>query len=542
MSLYTRTASSTNPTTAPIPGESRPDLMAPATAVLALRSKFDHAANVYLDLDVVGVQQANQEGRKNWASCVLAIAALLAYHRASTGQAVSAINDPVLTSYGLVYIPWLLATSSREIHRRVGWLTVCGMYFWCAMRFLFPNPAATMAPVDRSGMLFFVAAVHLEVCIENVTTIALNHLLMNVAAMALVGPLSSWRALAVYPLGSMATFAVFCWRRRRKTDGGPLRLQVGELARSASQRKLAGGTGSGMDWHDADEQVLDLDMDTLFGMPGEAGDWPDMQEEPSDLVTSDVPRLGQVLGGLATEGVSDQSHLPFLEDMVRMSLDAMGQVDLHTGALLWRNPSFDQLMVRVGGGDAWAGQQALFGQFLQNLPTEERRISASIGQDTTPLISVTKVVKTTDTDRVVWVLRAGGVCTNSNPSGRSSAAPSPAAAEDTMSSDLNKSSSEHAMSSEQFPSAADHPSPLAKVMLHDSGKGKRPSILLWQRYGKKSLYKPGAAQSTRVNRVYYKCFHSGCKARLKVDVRPHTGEQISANPLGVHNHGVQLTR
>eukprot|EP00658_Telonema_sp_P-2_P041718 TRINITY_DN2986_c0_g1_i1.p1 TRINITY_DN2986_c0_g1~~TRINITY_DN2986_c0_g1_i1.p1 ORF type:complete len:203 (+),score=25.97 TRINITY_DN2986_c0_g1_i1:211-819(+) len=201
-------------------------------------------------------------------------------------------------------------------------------------------------------------------------------------------------------------------------------------------------------------------------------------------------------------------------------------------------------MVRVGGGDAWAGQEALFGQFLQDMPQEERHLSACIGtgHDMTALTSVTKIVKTTDTDRVLWVLHAGTVPANANhPSDRSSPALS-AAAEDTVS-DPDNSSSKNTKHAEQFPSAADYPDPLSKVMLKDSGKGKRRIILLWQRYGKKSLYKPGTAQQfwNRMDRGYYKCFHSGCNARLQVDVHPHTGEHIRVNPQGVHNHKVELT-
>eukprot|EP00658_Telonema_sp_P-2_P035343 TRINITY_DN25721_c0_g1_i1.p1 TRINITY_DN25721_c0_g1~~TRINITY_DN25721_c0_g1_i1.p1 ORF type:complete len:208 (+),score=44.32 TRINITY_DN25721_c0_g1_i1:149-772(+) len=105
-----------------------------------------------------------------------------------------------------------------------------------------------------------------------------------------------------------------------------------------------------------------------------------------------------------------------------------------------------------------------------------------------------------------------------------------------------------------YPSAAEHQDPMVKVVPSDRGKGKRPTVLLWQRYGKKALYKKvtiptgpmdwsigdqGDAQ--RVERMYFKCYSAGCKARLRVDMDLVTGEQIHASAAGVHNHAVELS-
>eukprot|EP00658_Telonema_sp_P-2_P014954 TRINITY_DN15710_c0_g1_i1.p1 TRINITY_DN15710_c0_g1~~TRINITY_DN15710_c0_g1_i1.p1 ORF type:complete len:109 (-),score=18.50 TRINITY_DN15710_c0_g1_i1:146-472(-) len=85
----------------------------------------------------------------------------------------------------------------------------------------------------------------------------------------------------------------------------------------------------------------------------------------------------------------------------------MAQVDVASGRLLWRNGHFDELLLDVGTGDPWAGQQTLFRHCLFDLTREklDKRLRLSVGSGTLSLLSRTQVVKTEGVDRVLWVIQ-----------------------------------------------------------------------------------------------------------------------------------------
>eukprot|EP00658_Telonema_sp_P-2_P010798 TRINITY_DN14091_c0_g3_i8.p1 TRINITY_DN14091_c0_g3~~TRINITY_DN14091_c0_g3_i8.p1 ORF type:complete len:295 (-),score=54.15 TRINITY_DN14091_c0_g3_i8:117-1001(-) len=97
-----------------------------------------------------------------------------------------------------------------------------------------------------------------------------------------------------------------------------------------------------------------------------------------------------------------------------------------------------------------------------------------------------------------------------------------------------------------YPTAAAFPDPSTKVVTHGKGRGKRPSILLWRRYGKKDISctqnnpSTGRWEDQMLERQYYRCNRVGCPARLKMDVDKQSGNKLAVEPVGMHNHPVEV--
>eukprot|EP00658_Telonema_sp_P-2_P031301 TRINITY_DN2345_c0_g2_i1.p1 TRINITY_DN2345_c0_g2~~TRINITY_DN2345_c0_g2_i1.p1 ORF type:complete len:199 (-),score=34.76 TRINITY_DN2345_c0_g2_i1:315-911(-) len=101
-------------------------------------------------------------------------------------------------------------------------------------------------------------------------------------------------------------------------------------------------------------------------------------------------------------------------------------------------------------------------------------------------------------------------------------------------------------SSEGYPDAAAYPDPLSKIVSQTgpvNGRGRRPTLMLWQKYGQKTVFCSDKGERSRVvERMYYKCYSQGCKARLKIDLEQGTGHRVSINPSGKHDHRVVVVQ
>eukprot|EP00658_Telonema_sp_P-2_P044599 TRINITY_DN3249_c0_g3_i1.p1 TRINITY_DN3249_c0_g3~~TRINITY_DN3249_c0_g3_i1.p1 ORF type:complete len:432 (+),score=74.76 TRINITY_DN3249_c0_g3_i1:1118-2413(+) len=245
-----------------------------------------------------------------------------------------------------------------------------------------------------------------------------------------------------------------------------------------------------------------------------------------------------------------------IERMLSMSFDAMAQINARTGELQWANGHFDRLALCLGGGQPWEGQQTLFRCFLQN-PSREQQLKEGtfkVGGVGTVLRCLTEVATIGANDVVLMVLKSlgnwpaspprsskGELEKSSNEVPKNSNEPPSSRSADGSDQDRSCSEPDNEPSQSEYPAAADHPDPMVKVVTtHVRGQGKRPAVLLWQRYGKKALYKPGgeAIKADRLERLYFRCHSPGCKARLRVDMNHTTGEQMKVAPTGVHDHVV----
>eukprot|EP00656_Telonema_subtile_P034801 TRINITY_DN3883_c0_g1_i1.p1 TRINITY_DN3883_c0_g1~~TRINITY_DN3883_c0_g1_i1.p1 ORF type:complete len:406 (+),score=83.32 TRINITY_DN3883_c0_g1_i1:204-1421(+) len=209
--------------------------------------------------------------------------------------------------------------------------------------------------------------------------------------------------------------------------------------------------------------------------------------------------------------------------LVRMSFDAMAHIDLLTGAVLCSNPAFQQLVCFVGGNDAALGLRTLWEQFLhRDMPKEAQRLfgTVELGSSSLDLWSVTQPA---DDNRVLWTIHqpTQNTLPLQSPQCSSEDAPNQVVAAPTT-----------------FPEAADCTDPRAKVWSspeHRAVKGTRPSLFLWHKYGKKR--RTGKSDTER---VYYRCYQTDCKARLKIDTLLPSGESVHVHPSGEHNHVVRL--
>ena len=202
--------------------------------------------------------------------------------------------------------------------------------------------------------------------------------------------------------------------------------------------------------------------------------------------------------------------LLYSEELVAMSFDAMAQLDLSTGTVLWSNAAFDELTRGVGGGNPAVGLGLLQGSFLKQVPDCLRRMRCTFGSGSSAvdLESASQVVGPNEQRRVLWVLDAA--------SGRS-----PLSSPENS---ISKSPSFHKASEWIDP----HVQVMCDPMTFAGGKGRRQVQNLWQRYGKKSVVGRGG----RVDRLYYRCHREGCQARLKIHAQPETRLTVNAEATG----------
>jgi len=172
--------------------------------------------------------------------------------------------------------------------------------------------------------------------------------------------------------------------------------------------------------------------------------------------------------------------------LASLSFNALAQIDTATGAVIWCNTAFYNLVHQVGAGDTRAGFQQL-SQCREPSPPP-----------------------------------AGSTETNESPSQLAAQAP-----------DLG-ARSDHA---NQTPDLG------AKIVNGHAGDhtGRRRAVKLWYKCGFRSpLEEVSRSISTRLERTYYKCRLNNCKARATADVLVATGEIVKVTGSGVHNHPIHL--
>lgn len=199
------------------------------------------------------------------------------------------------------------------------------------------------------------------------------------------------------------------------------------------------------------------------------------------------------------------SGMLFATELLDLSFDALAQIDAASGVLLWCNSLFTELMSIVGGGDPGIGLSIFRNCGMPNSAYEPqlRRVSLGSGTSMMDLWCAT---------RTCWDETGQGVvlCAvrQSHPSMRGMSAdgenldgtpqdPSLSAAVDTH----------EAEQTEGFPFAGDFPDPESRIETNSelaqelggsySGRGRRPSMMLWRRYGRKPVIKSDGGQLTK---------------------------------------------
>eukprot|EP00658_Telonema_sp_P-2_P010692 TRINITY_DN14040_c0_g1_i1.p1 TRINITY_DN14040_c0_g1~~TRINITY_DN14040_c0_g1_i1.p1 ORF type:complete len:543 (+),score=146.65 TRINITY_DN14040_c0_g1_i1:83-1711(+) len=422
------------------------------STVLAIvsRARIDQTASTFLD--VASVRKSNSEWRRVWGSCVLAMCSLSELDRYTNGRPSLWEVDPLIFGFCYLWVPFMLATSSIGVHHKIGWVNLAALYVCIALCSFFPPKGDLRLDQGVRDCLFAVwCLLMVEVYIERLSTLIQNLLGMNLTV--LVFQPESFKGIRyVAPLLAVAV-ALFLWRRRRRVEllpeGGVANHEAGRLVELVlesgdelceasremlvqvlqilghgdaenglgTKSKLGAGTGVGAvsvpNWTDEDLDCFGVDdadlKELVFGGTG--------SPLPSLDATLDSPWLSAATSNqteVAWSRLAEDttaltscagSWLPYVDQMLDMSFDAMAQVELSTGALLWRNQHFNQLLLQAGGGDVAQGQRLLASQFLMDL---SRGVRCTEGKaSTTTLTSMTQVVQQAGGDRVLWVIRIG---------------------------------------------------------------------------------------------------------------------------------------
>eukprot|EP00656_Telonema_subtile_P031722 TRINITY_DN346_c0_g1_i3.p1 TRINITY_DN346_c0_g1~~TRINITY_DN346_c0_g1_i3.p1 ORF type:complete len:494 (+),score=91.08 TRINITY_DN346_c0_g1_i3:116-1597(+) len=200
---------------------------------------------------------------------------------------------------------------------------------------------------------------------------------------------------------------------------------------------------------------------------------PRLQERPSMFCARPEPLMGR-----------NGCLLMFSTELLAMTFDAMAQVELSTGAVTWLNQGFQDLTLMIGRGDPGLGLQQLHDRFLRQCSREFARshASMSVGGNMLDLWSATQVLGTPGRELVLWVIRV--------PLSFQSA-PAPHPPTPTLVRSPSSSMRGGNPNGESFPKASEYTNPQSKVVCGPvNTKGRRSVLLLWHKYGKKSVYIP----------------------------------------------------
>eukprot|EP00658_Telonema_sp_P-2_P020485 TRINITY_DN180_c0_g2_i2.p1 TRINITY_DN180_c0_g2~~TRINITY_DN180_c0_g2_i2.p1 ORF type:complete len:379 (-),score=100.40 TRINITY_DN180_c0_g2_i2:447-1583(-) len=226
---------------------------------------------------------------------------------------------------------------------------------------------------------------------------------------------------------------------------------------------------------------------------------------------------------------------PLFEKLATISFDAMAVEDTRSGQLRWSNQAFNELTCLVGGGDFGQGLHALKANFLQ-APTYEpsrvHQVVTTAANDSVGVWSCSVLVPVSNQLYTVWVLNQSQVPPadlSQSLSGLDSCA-KPAPAEPAI----------------IMGEAADFLDVHLKVMSASGDGPQGPRVQnMWRKYGQKPLKPvnlPNGEVARTLDRLYYKCYHKECKARLLVDLDIQTQEQVNILSKGEHDHDVPILR
>eukprot|EP00656_Telonema_subtile_P012604 TRINITY_DN16355_c0_g2_i3.p1 TRINITY_DN16355_c0_g2~~TRINITY_DN16355_c0_g2_i3.p1 ORF type:complete len:650 (+),score=155.40 TRINITY_DN16355_c0_g2_i3:139-2088(+) len=579
-------------------------LIAAATWIACSRTRLDqwvvsklllcpNEDNIQSILRIKTVEKQNLEGRKMWVGVALLL--------------VSGVSrmDVVGYVYVALIVPLALFSCDTSFHHKYGLVNQALQLAWLAVRLAMPNSNVDEeVGLFFTTMAVFLWN---EVSMRSFSAVLLNHTLVNLAVAMFHNNVPTSLMLSLVMISvfcyrrsrgpdSCADLGHTCSKELanlKSTCSGILKLvlQSGDelcddstellqemllLVTDGAQVELGGvgsgtsselgaGTGSGFmvptcSYGGQPPLPRDPGLNILAGMALDSDSSPD-----STHTAGSSPRTQQVSRPEHSPGfpsldsppfprhclpmgtarhTQPQPMLPFAEELVRLSFDAMAQVQVNTGVVLWANQAFGELTHMVGGGDTMLGLQCLQARFLQQLSHQVHCLQDTVGRGSTQtqLRSASVLAGPPGEELVLWVLQSpivrpqlgGGGCTPPNSASDSEADTCPATQHTVPAPGLG------------FPAASEHLDPLAKVTADPStrtGRGRRPTLMLWQKYGQKALYN-GAGQNgssgSTVERLYYKCYKAGCKARLKIDVVQATRERVDVVASGVHCHHVTL--
>eukprot|EP00656_Telonema_subtile_P016468 TRINITY_DN186_c0_g1_i2.p1 TRINITY_DN186_c0_g1~~TRINITY_DN186_c0_g1_i2.p1 ORF type:complete len:567 (-),score=96.23 TRINITY_DN186_c0_g1_i2:98-1798(-) len=226
--------------------------------------------------------------------------------------------------------------------------------------------------------------------------------------------------------------------------------------------------------------------------------------------------------------------------LLSMSFDALAQVELSTGTVMWANPAFRELVLAVGAGNEMAGLSVLIQLFLQALPVDLRCHQATVGNVT--LCSATQIARIGGLERVLWAIHRPVIVAEiggrdpgfSGTYGYQSIEPTFAPRQEVP---VDK-----VVEDPDYPDASKFPDTRTMILAGENPatgvRAKRQMKMLWHKYGQKLLT---VGKDTKVlERGYYKCCERDCKARLRIDTVSSTGEHVCTLPSGAHNHKVAI--
>eukprot|EP00656_Telonema_subtile_P012602 TRINITY_DN16355_c0_g2_i1.p1 TRINITY_DN16355_c0_g2~~TRINITY_DN16355_c0_g2_i1.p1 ORF type:complete len:641 (+),score=153.72 TRINITY_DN16355_c0_g2_i1:139-2061(+) len=583
-------------------------LIAAATWIACSRTRLDqwvvsklllcpNEDNIQSILRIKTVEKQNLEGRKMWVGVALLL--------------VSGVSrmDVVGYVYVALIVPLALFSCDTSFHHKYGLVNQALQLAWLAVRLAMPNSNVDEeVGLFFTTMAVFLWN---EVSMRSFSAVLLNHTLVNLAVAMFHNNVPTSLMLSLVMISvfcyrrsrgpdSCADLGHTCSKELanlKSTCSGILKLvlQSGDelcddstellqemllLVTDGAQVELGGvgsgtsselgaGTGSGFmvptcSYGGQPPLPRDPGLNILAGMALDSDSSPD-----STHTAGSSPRTQQVSRPEHSPGfpsldsppfprhclpmgtarhTQPQPMLPFAEELVRLSFDAMAQVQVNTGVVLWANQAFGELTHMVGGGNSGFGLQLLLNQFMQRPSRQSQCSPGTIAVQGVPMTlwSATQMVGNPGHEIVLWAthqtsaLSARERSAEPSPSHNSQQS-SPGAAE-------GNTESEDSAHDSNFPKAAQHTDPQQKINTgpdHCTGRGRRPTLMLWQKYGQKALYN-GAGQNgssgSTVERLYYKCYKAGCKARLKIDVVQATGERCNVIASGVHCHHVTLAQ
>eukprot|EP00658_Telonema_sp_P-2_P001353 TRINITY_DN10508_c0_g1_i1.p1 TRINITY_DN10508_c0_g1~~TRINITY_DN10508_c0_g1_i1.p1 ORF type:complete len:316 (-),score=57.23 TRINITY_DN10508_c0_g1_i1:379-1326(-) len=261
--------------------------------------------------------------------------------------------------------------------------------------------------------------------------------------------------------------------------------------------------------------------------------------------SSDMIQAAQVM---MQHSHAQGGELPHARELLGMCRDAIAQVQLRTGILIWHNQSFQELAAIVGQGNPLVGQQLLIGRFLQQLPVQLHYTQAmlSAGGQQINMISATRRVGVEPNETVLWVL-------HSQPTPELSGTQAPLTVHTVDPEAIKALSVTQALPGEsqdqsdlEFPLAGAFVDVDMKMVCDKQylGRGKRQVVMLWRKYGEKRVLTSRSGTDRQsadgIDRLYFKCTQPDCPARLKIDVVTITSERVREYPKGRHNHRVQV--
>eukprot|EP00656_Telonema_subtile_P024005 TRINITY_DN2572_c0_g1_i3.p1 TRINITY_DN2572_c0_g1~~TRINITY_DN2572_c0_g1_i3.p1 ORF type:complete len:566 (+),score=90.10 TRINITY_DN2572_c0_g1_i3:315-2012(+) len=503
--------------------------------VLRYRHSIDDKASTFL----APAPQTLDLQRKDWRSaymvCVFALLALL-----DITQCPSA-DLALCTAICVVLLPLKVFTNNNHTQRY--WIDYAVHSFWavCACAIYY-----TRASTHQSFVLRLLLCHYLwtELSTQSLASLLHNHLLTNILVLVAFRTSLSTPPTRTLLCLSAGFVCLFCVRRLstndHKASAGkgaviPTELTSVLLCREDEDAEVlcsrwdsgggsGTGTGGGSDCSlaapcegcDVEQQEMPSDcwqqlLDSFIEVSPDEDD----SSEPISQPTQSLPAFLQIQSASASPLSAMPPHSA---DLVAMSFDAMAQVELATGVVLWANPAFAHLSRVVSGHrPAAVGVYALQGAFLQQLPAGLRLLKDSfgIGENSIDVRSASQVVGGPSQEMVLWVLNWSEQGTTRFPVENLLPFARP---------------NNNTAPTDEFPRASVCVDPKAQVKGKKSkgGKGSRQLVMLWQKYGKKTVTGPNG----RVVRKYYKCHVEYCKAKLKVDVQHSTGERVLAEPTG----------